>query len=295
MNRDKTLLSDILLLTVTLLAAAGWIFSKEALQGIAPLTFIGIRFFLAGLLLAVFCLPNLKTLKLAHWGEALSMGVLFAVALMLWVQGLFHSDHVGEGAFITSLGVVLVPLVAHLVFGDTIDGSTWLALPTAMIGLGFLSLSNGFHFENAQLLFMVAAVLFALHFNLITRAVTRITAFSLTAIQLTTVGIVSMLVSRFFEPWPPSISTDTWMWISASILLASAARFLIQAFAQSMASASHAAIILVLEPLWTSIIAAFWFAESMTYQQMIGCSLIFLALLINRWRPLQQLIKSFCH
>ena len=51
-------------------------------------------------------------------------------------------------------------------------------------------------------------------------------------------------------------------------------------------------MIMVLEPLWASLLAVFWFAETMTLQQLIGCSLIFLALLINRWRALQQLLKS---
>lgn len=292
MKLDKTLLSDLLLLVVTLLAAWGWIFSKQAMQGIAPLSFLGIRFFMAGILLAALCLPQLKRMTRRHWQTALGMGLLFSIALMLWVNGLFLSDHVGEGAFITSLGVVLVPVVARLVFKDALEGSTWLALPVAVIGLGCLSLNNGFRFEMSQLLFIIAAVLFAVHFNLISRALGQIPAFALTAIQLTCVGIAALCVAFFLEPWPPTIDAPTWGWILASVLLASSARFLIQAYAQSMASASHAAVIMVLEPLWASLIAAFWFNESMTPQQLTGCSLIFLALLINRWRSLRQFLKS---
>ena len=165
MKIDKTLLSDLLLLLVTLLAAGGWIFSKEALQGVAPLSFLGIRFLLAGLLLGALCLPQLTRMSRPQWRLSLAMGLLFAVALMCWINGLFQSDHVGEGAFITSLGVVLVPVVATLIFRDTPEGSTWLALPVAVSGLACLSLNNGFRFEQAQVLFMVAAVMFAVHFN----------------------------------------------------------------------------------------------------------------------------------
>ncbi|MCP5018140.1 MAG: DMT family transporter [Ketobacter sp.] len=292
MKIDKTLLSDLLLLAVTLLAAGGWIFSKEALQGIAPLSFLGIRFFMAGVLLMVMCTPQLKRMTAAHWRTTLGMGLLFSVALMLWVNGLFLSDHVGEGAFITSLGVVLVPVVAKLVFKDTPEGSTWLALPAAIVGLACLSLNNGFRFETSQLLFIVAAIMFAVHFNLISRALIQVPAFALTSIQLTFVGLSATGVAMFVEPWPPQISDYTWGWILASVLLASSARFLIQAYAQSMASASHAAIIMVLEPLWASLMAIYWFGESMTAQQMLGCTFIFLALLLNRWRSVRQLLKS---
>jgi hypothetical protein len=39
---SNTVKADLLLLVVTLLAAAGWMFSKEALQGLPPLLFIGV-------------------------------------------------------------------------------------------------------------------------------------------------------------------------------------------------------------------------------------------------------------
>ncbi|MFC6669367.1 EamA family transporter [Marinobacterium aestuariivivens] len=55
-----------------------------------------------------------------------------------------------------------------------------------------------------------------------------------------------------------------------------------------MATASHAAIILTLEPVWTAILGVFWLDERMGALQLAGCTLIFLALLINRWRWLLQ-------
>ena len=295
MIKNKTLLADILILIVTLLAAGGWVFSKEALQGIAPLAFLGIRFTLAGLLLACFCMPSFTTMSKQNWKLALGMGALFSIALMIWVQGLFVSHHVGEGAFITSLGVVLVPVVAKVIFKNELPNSTWLALPIAIIGLALLSLNDGFQFENGQLLFAGAAVLFALHFNLNTIAVAQMPAFPLTSLQLICAGIGALTVSFFMETWPPVISQATWGWILASILLASAARFLIQTYAQSMASASHTAVILVLEPIWVCIITAFWFDETMTWLQLSGCALIFFALIINRWSAVRQLIKSLLY
>ena len=47
--------SDLLLVVVTLFAAFGWMFSKEALNGFPPLLFIGVRFLFAGLLLVSAC------------------------------------------------------------------------------------------------------------------------------------------------------------------------------------------------------------------------------------------------
>lgn len=292
---NRTLKADILILIVTLLAASGWVFSKEALQGVTPLTFIGIRFLMAGCILSCFCIPQFKALTVNNWKLAVSIGALFSLALIIWIQGLYISDHVGEAAFIISLGVVIVPVFAKLIFKDELESSTWLAIPVAISGLALLSLNDGFQFENGQLLFASAAVLFAIHYNLITLAVGKMPAFPLTSIQLTCAGSSALFISFFVETWPPQISGITWGWIWASILLASAARFLIQTHAQSMASSSHTAIILTLEPIWVCIITAFWFNETMTAMQLAGFTLIFLALIINRWRAVRQFIKSLIY
>lgn len=292
MSATHSFKNDFLLVGVTLLAAAGWMFSKNALQGMPPLYFLGIRFTLAGLILAALAVPQLRQLSALQWRQAAQLGCLFAVALMIWIIGLHHTVHVGEGAFITSMGVVIVPVFARFIFKDTLPLSTWVAIPVALAGLGLLSLNRGVRLEAGQILFLVSATLFALHFNLITRVVASIPALALTAIQLTVVGIVSWSVALLVEDYPATVGIDIWGWLLAAVLLASSGRFLLQTYAQSRTSASHAAIIMVLEPVWASLMAGLWLDESMTMLQLAGCSLIFMALLVNRWRAIRNLIRS---
>lgn len=52
--------AELILLVVTLIAAAGWIFSNEALAGFKPLTLMGSRSLLAGLGRIVCCLVARK-------------------------------------------------------------------------------------------------------------------------------------------------------------------------------------------------------------------------------------------
>jgi len=51
--------SDLLMLLASLLAAISWIFSKEVLLGLEPILFMGCRFMLAGLLIALFARSEL--------------------------------------------------------------------------------------------------------------------------------------------------------------------------------------------------------------------------------------------
>lgn len=281
--------ADLLLLLVTLLAASGWIFSKEALNGLPPLLFIGSRFLLAGVILAAFAGPALRRLSRTDILTGAGVGVLFSGALTLWILGLFHSHHLGESAFINSLGILLVPVVARLLFGDRPPRTTWIALPVALVGLGLLSLNAGFRIEPGQWLIAGSAVLFSLLINTNSRVVRRLPALPLTVLQLVTVGLVLGLVSLAMEPWPARVDGITFGWLAASVLLASTLRFFLQVHAQGLTTPSHAAVILMLEAVWTALLAAAWYGETMTLLQLAGCGLIFTALLINRWYWVRKL------
>ena len=275
--------ADALLLLVTALAAGGWIFSKEALAGMPPLLFIGTRFLLAGLILLGFAWPPLTRMPLRRVRRGLLVGVLFSAAIAFWVLGLNYSDHLGESAFINSLGILLVPVVARLLFGDRPPRSTWVALPVALLGFALLSLNAGFNVEASQLLMVCAALCFALLINVNARVVRNVPALPLTTLQLISVGVVLTGLSLVVEHQPLALSPSILGWFMTSVLLASSLRFFLQIKAQSMTTPSHAAVILMLEAVWTALFAAWWFGETMTALQLLGCSLIFMALLINRW------------
>ena len=82
-----------------------------------------------------------------------------------------------------------------------------------------------------------------------------------------------------------------WWWLGLSITVGTAARFFIQTYAQGMSSPSHAAVIMIIEPVWTSLFAAAWFGERMEPSQLFGCSLIFTALVVNRWNAVRKWLK----
>ncbi|MBI42536.1 DMT family transporter [Marinobacter lutaoensis] len=302
--------SDLLLVLVTLLAAISWIFSKESILLMPPLLFMAVRFLIAGLLLAVIACRALRKLSADQLRRSLGVGLVFGTAMCLWVMGLAHIESMGEGAFLTSLGVVFVPVIARLVFREAQPVSTWLALPIAVCGLALLSLKNGFRPEAGQLFFVSAAAIFAFYFTLNTRAANqrtvinkhgqyiekhRVPALPLTALALTTVGLVTLLASAVLEPWSglgASLSPALYGWVLASALVGTAGRFLVQTYAQGLSAHSHGVVILVLEPVWVALFAALWFGESMAPLQMAGCSLIFAALVVNRWGALSKVVKQ---
>lgn len=275
--------ADVLLIIVTLLASVSWIFSKEALAELPPLLFLGSRFLIAGLLLATVGSASLRSLSTQQWRSEATVGVFFGVAMSCWIMGLFYTTSLGEGSFITSMAVVFVAPLCLLFWGDKPPTSTWVALPLSIAGLALLALGNGFRPETSQLFFLISALLLAVTFILNGRAAANTPALALSAIQLAIVGLIALPLSLLWESWPLALTSDMILWLTLSVLVGTSARFLLQTYAQGLTSPAHAAVIMVLEPMWTASIAALWFDERMTTQQIIGCALIFTSLLANRW------------
>jgi drug/metabolite transporter (DMT)-like permease len=286
MTDNRALQSDLLLILVTLLAAAGWIFTKEALVGLTPLLFVGIRFLSAGLLLGMLGIGSLKRLPPAAWRRSLLTGAAMAVALSFWIMGLNLASNLGIGAFITSLGVVLTPVLGRLMFKARTRTSTWVAVGIALLGLVMLRLEGGFLLSLSDGFFLLAALAFSVHFNLNSRFAADIPALPLTAIQLGVTGLVALLLFGLFEPAPQWSALSIFGWLLASVLLGTCLRFFLQVKAQGMAQVSHAAVIMTLEPVWVALLSSVWFSERMTPVQLTGCCLIFSALLVSRWRLL---------
>jgi drug/metabolite transporter (DMT)-like permease len=283
--------ADLILIIVTLIAGAGWIFTSEALEGFKPLTFMGSRFLLGGIILSMFSIRQLRVLQRQQLKAALTVGLLFSLTMALWIEGLYWSQHLGVGAFIFNLGILLAPVMA-VFFRDYPPLRVWLALPIGFSGLYLLSSDSEFHFGAGEYLFIGSAVSMALFINVTTRVAASIHPLALTTIQLCTVGVVLLLLASVVEgiAWPSDM--EIWLWFAASVVLATSLRFVLQIWAHGLAPASHTAVLLTLEPVWVALLAAGWFGENMSVMQVLGCLLIFTAVLLTRFRELISLLRG---
>tara|TARA_R110002072_G_scaffold14650_1_gene60374 strand:- start:378 stop:1313 length:936 start_codon:yes stop_codon:yes gene_type:complete len=301
--------ADILLVLVTILAAISWIFSKEAVLLMPPLLFICSRFLLAGLLLLIVGFKQLSVLSWNQYRQAIIVGFIFALGMCFWVLGLHSGVSLSVASFITSSAVIFSPIISKIFFAEKVPSTTWYAIPFALVGLAFLSLSGEFEIQKGQLLFIVSALFVALFFVLnsraanhreivvlgeVTRVSKRVPALPLTAIALVTVGVLVGMLSFITEGWleaAEGFSSTLLAWVLASAFIGTALRFFMQTHAQSLSSNSHGVVIMIVEPIWTALMAAAWFGESLSEKELIGCVLVFISIIIIRWTLIQRLLK----
>lgn len=246
---------------------------------------MGSRFLLAGIVLSFFSLKKIKLISKDQLKAALTVSLVISLNMVLWIEGLYWSQHLGIGAFIYSLGVMLAPLLA-LLFGDRPGIRVWVASPVGMLGLYFLSADGELSFGFGEFLFICAAFSMALYINVTIKVSASISPLVLSTIQFWIVGVILLIVAFFIEGVEWTEDSLVWWWFGASVLIATCLRFLLQLWAHGLAPTSHTAILLNLEPVWVAIFAVGWFGESMSVIQVLGCALIFTSVLITRLRSL---------
>lgn len=279
----KKYLGEIMMFTVTLIGASGWFLSKYSMEQLPPMGFIGLRFFLAFLIFLPFALLQLKQLNKAQILRASAVGFANILNIVLWVSGLVHSTHLGEGAFLVSLAMLIAPLLAWLLFHHKPPRLFALSLPVAMLGLYWLSAEKGaFQFSLGNLIFLCSSLAAALYFVLNNQFVKNVPALALTTIQLGMIGICCGVYSYLMEIWPQQISPHIWGWFAGSVLLATNVRVLLQTVGQKYCNITNAAIIMLLEPVWTLFLSVLILNETLSWQKMLGCACILSALLLYR-------------
>lgn len=278
-------LAEASLVLVTLIAGFGWLCSKEVLRGMPPLLFLGVRFASAGAVLAVLARLRAQPLPWRLHATSWWSAAMLALAMVLWMLALQLSHNLGVGAFIGSLGVVLAPVLARLMFGTVLLAQTLWAMPLAVLGVAAMALHGGWQLDAADSLFLASALAMSVFLNLNGRAGARAPALSLTALQLLLAGAAGFASSALVESWPASLSPAVWGWLLVSILLATCGRFFLQGWAQARVPMQHSAFILLLEPVWTAVLAWWWFGSGMSASQLTGAGLIMSSLLISRRKP----------
>ncbi|BBU03385.1 membrane protein [Aeromonas veronii] len=285
MNRTPLLL----MVLVTLLAAAGWLFSKEAIRELPPAAFIGSRFLLAALLLLPLAWLREPPPTRAQLLRAAGCGTLLGASLLLWVTAISQSDALGSGAFIMSVATLMAPLAAWGAFRAKPGRHYWLTLPIAIAGLLLLSSSThwgGDHPDQTGVSlslfwFLAAATTLGIQLAVHRHFAQSIAPTWLTCIQLAMTGLLSTLLSLLTEQWPEGgVSHGIWGWFAASVLIATTLRYWLLTHALSKMTTAHAALMMLLEPVWTLILSTLCYSEPLGGAKLAGAGLVLGALVL---------------
>ncbi len=268
---------------VIVIAASNYVVCKIALQTVKPFTLMSVRYIIAVLLLLIFLLPRLKHLHHRLVIKGVILGCCLSFAVISWQFGLFFSDTIGPAAFIVSLDGLFVPLMAIVFFREQLTANVLFAIPLALVGLALLNLKQGMSLDISNIWFLLSAFGFSTHILLTHRYARQFDPVCFVWFQMVTVAVITTAMMMGFE-----VSEVTWGQV-ASVgyellylgVVATAARFILQNYAQKGVSASVAGFLFVLEPVMVALFAWVVFSETLSVYQLLGSAFILIAVIFS--------------
>lgn len=277
---SKTVLWDISLLLVAMAWGGGFVVTKNALGSITPLYLLAYRFMIAGILMLIIFYKKIIKSSFKDIKNGCIVGVFLALGFITQTIGANYTTPAKSG-FITGLNVVLVPFVLMCITKKFPNKKVLITAMVAFIGLSFLSLSETFTIGFGDTLTIFCAVFFACHIVSIGYYANKCDTYVLATVQILFTGICCTILAIVFEPSGSTLTSGVWGAILYSSLLGTLAAFLIQNLAQKNTPSTHAAIILCLESVFGAFAAVIFWHEVLTLKMIIGCVLIFGAILAN--------------
>ncbi|MBJ2135763.1 DMT family transporter [Paraglaciecola chathamensis] len=268
------------LLSATLLAAVGWVASKLVIDVVPGDTFLAVRFLLASAILFPFCFRQILKISIKRIFAVCSVGVILALSLQVWVYAVSITNSLSEGAFIMSLAMIIAPFTSWMIFRQRPQRAFWLALPIAIIGLALMTLTNSWQVEPSQWCFLISSTLLSVHFVFNKRVTVNISPLLSIFCQLLTVGIVSSVFAMFSKNVQFELNQNVIMWFIVSIVVATSIRYLLQTVGQFSVNMETAALIMILEPIWTLVLSMSLLDEVLAPQKLFGAGIIFMSLFV---------------
>ncbi|MCL2416140.1 MAG: DMT family transporter, partial [Defluviitaleaceae bacterium] len=206
-------------------------------------------------------------------------GAILCIAINLQQFGLVFTS-VANASFITALYVVIVPIAMFVIFRKKAGLFVWVGVAAAMLGVYFLSLSGGLHINIGDILVFLCAIAFAVQILIISHFSPKHNVFALACVQFYAVFAISLILAFIFET--PSIS-DLFAaapYVLYTGLLSSGVAYILQMKAQKTTEPTIAAVLFSFEGVVATLTGWVILNQSLSIREIIGCILIFAAILI---------------
>jgi len=294
-----------------LLTAAIWGFSfvaqRVGSEHLGAFTFNGIRFAIGSLSLVplIIFLDRKKVKTLSdneHLDESnikvrnntvkagIIAGCVLFIAAALQQIGMADTT-AGKGGFITGIYMVIVPVLGLFLKQKT-GKNTWIGIAMAIVGLYLLTINEGLSIGKGDLLVLMSSFMWATHILIIDNFTKKIDALKLSCIQFATCSILSLVIAFLFETITMAGLQGALVAILYGGLLSVGVAYTLQVVAQKDAKPSHAAILLSMESVFGAIGGALFLGEKLNGRGLIGCVLIFIAIIISQIKPSESKVKS---
>lgn len=287
----------LLLITATIWGTA-FVAQSVGLEHLGTFTFNAIRSLIGAIVLLPFICKRQKTAKAAEKGDrktritgGLICGTTLCVASNLQQLGISHST-VGKSAFLTTLYIVIVPLLG-LLFHKKVNGQTWMGVILATVGLYLLCMKEeGFTLQTGDSYLLLCALFFSFQIMAVDYYSARVDGLMLSMMQFLVTGVLSAVPMIALEhPSWEAVQAAAFPLFYAGAFSCGIA-YTLQILGQKYVAPSIASLIMSLESVIATLAGWVILHEVLTTKELAGCALVFGAVLLTQIPLRKNRVKS---
>jgi drug/metabolite transporter (DMT)-like permease len=280
--------ADLTLLLVSIFWGSAFVAQRVAGQMGSVYLFNGVRYLLAAVIVLPFALranrvsSPTSSISLEQHQWMLIAGFVLFIGSALQQLGVVYTT-AGNAGFITSLYVVLVPIVLFMVWREKAHWISIVAVRLAGAGAFLLSTGGRYMVRIGDVLELVSALFWTLHVVILGKYASKFEAMSFSVGQLIVCGILNMGVGIFVERSMP-LNFPLLGAIVYTSFLSLGLCYTLQIWAQRHTPPADAALILSLESVFAVLSGWLVLDERLAAVQIFGCILIFVAVLLSQFK-----------
>lgn len=289
-HRVGAVRAELALVGVAFVWGATFVLVKEALDDVSPLLFLAIRFTLAGLVLAFAYRRRLSAgpRQGSWWKGGTLAGACLICAYAFQTFGLRLTTP-SKSAFLTGMAIVMVPLLSSVVYRSAPRSSEWVGVAVALVGMALMTLQQNDRGVNpGDLLTLAGSLFFSAHILVLGYFAPRDGFERLSVLQIVTAATLAWSTFWWIEEsyirWTPTVLVA----LGITGLLATAAAFTIQAWAQQRTSPTRTALIFALEPVFAAATSFVVLGEVLAGRATVGAVMILGGVLFVELKPFDR-------
>ena len=210
-------------------------------------------------------------------------GIICGTALCLasnFQQMGIETSTVGKSAFITTLYIVLVPLLG-LFFKKKLPLQIWCGVILAMIGLYLLCMKNeAFVLEIGDIYLLLCAFFFTIQITAVDYFAPKVNCIALSMVQFFVTAVLSGVCMLFHElpTWEDILGAAIPLLYAG--ILSSGVAYTFQIIGQKHLAPTVASLIMSLESVFATLAGWVILHEVLSTKESIGCGLVFVAVIL---------------
>lgn len=283
---------NLILLLTAMVWGMGFV-AQKAGAALEPFTYNGIRMVLAGLfLMPIIVVIRRKRGKNGREDKNASVitsikggiccGIVLCFGANLQQFGIYFQTDASKAGFITALYILIVPILC-IFLKKKVSTISWICVFLGIVGFYCLTMAGkgqGVHLAFGDFFVLLCAFVFAVHIIVVDHFTESCDGVILAATQFLTAGCISLILMAIFETPEIGMIKALWLPIIYGGLFSCGIGYTLQVIGQQYANPTTGSIIMSLESVFSVIFGVLLLGERMTLIEIIGCAIIFVAVML---------------